>query len=56
VAQAPSRPPTTRIDERKRQTKVSEEVALEKVFDFSLVEEINRELPKLLSRHFNCPR
>jgi hypothetical protein len=34
------------IAERKRQTKVTEEIPLDRVFDFSLVEEINRELPK----------
>lgn len=33
------------IGERKRQMKVTEEVPLERVFDFSLVEEINREMP-----------
>jgi NitT/TauT family transport system substrate-binding protein len=32
------------IAERKRQTKVTEEIPLDRVFDFSLVEEINREL------------
>lgn len=34
------------IAERKRQTKVTDEIPLERVFDFSVVEEINRELPK----------
>lgn len=34
------------VSERKRQTRVTEEVPLERVFDFSLVEEINRELSK----------
>jgi ABC-type nitrate/sulfonate/bicarbonate transport system substrate-binding protein len=34
------------IDERKRQVKFSGDVPREKVFDFSIVEEINRELGK----------
>ncbi len=34
------------IGERKRQLKVTEDIPLEKVFDFSVVEEINLELPK----------
>ena len=34
------------VSERKRQTRVTEEVPLERVFAFSLVEEINRELSK----------
>ena len=36
----------TLVAERKRQMKVTDEVPLDKVFDFSLVEEINRELAK----------
>ena len=34
------------VNERKRQMKFSGDVPLERVFDFSVVEEINRELPK----------
>ncbi len=34
------------VSERKRQVKFSGEVPLDRVFDFSVVEEINRELPK----------
>jgi NitT/TauT family transport system substrate-binding protein len=34
------------VNERKRQVNVTGEVPLERVFDFSLVDEINRELPK----------
>ena len=34
------------VNERKRQVKVTGDVPLEKVFDFSIVDEINRELAK----------
>ena len=34
----------TLLDERKRQTKVAAEVPLEKIYNFSMVQEINREL------------
>ena len=34
------------LNERKRQVNVTGEIPLERVFDFSLVDEINRELPK----------
>ena len=34
------------VNERKRQVKLTDEVPLDRVFDFSVVEEINRELPK----------
>jgi len=34
------------VNERKRQVKFAGEVPLDRVFDFSVVEEINRELPK----------
>ncbi|HEY1373336.1 MAG TPA: ABC transporter substrate-binding protein [Candidatus Binatia bacterium] len=34
------------LAERKRQTKVTDEIPLDRVFDFSVVEEINRELGK----------
>ena len=35
----------TLLEERKRQTKVSGDVPLDKIYNFSLVQEINRELP-----------
>ena len=34
------------VNERKRQVKVAGEVPLDRVFDFSIVEEINREQGK----------
>jgi hypothetical protein len=34
------------VNERKRQVKFTGEVPLDRIFDFSIVEEINRELPK----------
>jgi hypothetical protein len=34
------------VNERKRQVKFSGDVPLERVFDFSIVDEINRELVK----------
>jgi hypothetical protein len=32
------------LDERKRQTKVAADVPMDKIYNFSLVQEINREL------------
>jgi hypothetical protein len=34
----------TLLDERKRQTKVTADIPLEKIYNFSMVQEINREL------------
>jgi hypothetical protein len=34
------------VNERKRQAKLTADVPLDRVFDFSVVEEINRELAK----------
>ncbi|HEY7167877.1 MAG TPA: ABC transporter substrate-binding protein [Candidatus Binatia bacterium] len=35
----------TLLDERKRQTKITADVPLDKIYNFSIVQEINRELP-----------